>query len=184
VDVGCWAGVSAGAWRGLLSSYVPVALDAARQPASTIGVLVSVANGASVVGSALVGRVRGRWVARSFVLGTLATGAATGLVALAAEAWWAAAALLAVSGLGAGALQTIGPAIATDSVHPEERGEAIAAAGTFRAAALFAAPLAVAGAIAVIPLTVAMGLTGALIAASAGLVRVRSPVLSKRGGPP
>jgi MFS family permease len=184
VDVGCWAGVSAGAWRGLLSSYVPVVLDAARQSASTIGVLVSVANGASMVGSALVGRVRDRWVMRSFVLATLATGVATGLVAFAAEAWWAAAALLAVSGLGAGALQTVGPAIATDSVHPEERGEAIAAAGTFRAAALFAAPLAVAGAIAVIPLAVAMGLAGALITASAALVRVRSPALSRPGGSP
>lgn len=183
VDVGCWAGVSAGAWRGLLSSYVPVVLDAARQSAATIGILVSVANGASVVGSALVGRVRDRWVVRSFVFGTLATGAATGLVALAAEAWWAAAALLAVSGLGAGALQTVGPAIATDSVHPEERGDAIAAAGTFRAAALFAAPLTVAGAVAVIPLAVAMGLAGALITASAALVRVRSPALSRPGGP-
>jgi hypothetical protein len=145
VDVGCWAGVSAGAWRGLLSSYVPVVLDAARQPASTIGVLVSVASGASVVGSVVVARARYRRMVRAFVFATLAT-ESTGLVALAAEAPWAAAALLAVSGLGAGALQTVGPAIATDSVHPEERGEAIAAAGTFRAAALFAAPLAVAGA--------------------------------------
>ncbi len=132
--------MSAGAWRGLLSSYVPVALDAARQPASTIGVLVSVANGASVVGSAVVARACYRRMVRAFVFATLATGVATGLVALAADAPWAAAALLAVSGLGAGALQTVGPAIAADSVHREERGEAIAAAGTFRAAALFAAP--------------------------------------------
>ena len=183
VDVGCWAGVSAGAWRGLLSSYVPVVLDAARQSASTIGVLVAVANGASVVGSAIVVRVRDRWVARSFVLGTLATGAAMGLVALFAGAWWAAAALLAVSGLGAGALQTVGPAIASDSVHPEERGDAIAAAGTFRAAALFAAPLTVAGAVTVIPLAAAMGLAGMLIAATAAFVR-HSPALSHAEGSP
>jgi MFS family permease len=184
VDVGCWAGVTAGSWRGLLSSYVPVALDAARQPASTIGVLVSVANGASVVGSALVARVRGRWVARSVMLGTLAAGGGIGLVALAAGAWWAAAALLAVSGLGAGALQTIGPAIATESVHPEERGEAIAAAGTFRAAALFAAPLTVASTVAVIPLAAAMGLACALITVSAAFVRVQFRAFSRLGGPP
>lgn len=183
VDVGCWAGVSAGAWRGLLSSYVPVVLDAARQSAATIGVLVSVANGASVVGSVLVGRVRDGWMVRSFLLGSLATGAAIGLVAPVAGTWWAAAALLAVSGLGAGALQTVGPALATDSVHPDERGDAIAAAGTFRAAALFAAPLAVAGAVALIPVGVAMGLAGALIAATAALVH-RSPALSGTGGPP
>ncbi|HZN77722.1 MAG TPA: MFS transporter [Micromonosporaceae bacterium] len=174
VDVGCWASVSAGAWWSLLSSYVPVALNAARQPASTIGALVSVASAASVLGSVLVARVRGRWVMRSFVLGTVATGAALGLVVLVADAWWAAAALLAVSGLGAGALQTVGPAIATDSVHPEERGDAVATTGTFRAAALFTAPLAVAGAIAVIPLAAAMGLAGALITASAFVVHGRS----------
>jgi MFS family permease len=184
VEIGCWAGISAGAWRGLLSSFVPVALDAARQPASTIGALVSVANGASVLGSLVVARVRGPWIRRSFILGTIAAGGATGLVALAAGSWWAAAALLAISGLGAGALQTVGPAIATDAVHPEERGEAIAAAGTFRAAALFGAPLAVAGAVAVLPLAAAMGAAGALIVASAAIVRARNPVIALAGGPP
>jgi MFS family permease len=174
VDVGCWAGVSAGAWRGLLSSYVPVVLDLARQPASTIGALVSVANGSAVVGSIAVARVRGCAVRLSFVLSAVAAGGATALVALVAGAWWAAAAVLAVSGLGAGALQTVGPAIATDSVHPEERGEAIAATGTFRAAALFAAPLAVAAAVAVLPLAAAMGIAGSLIAASAAVGRHRS----------
>jgi MFS family permease len=178
VDVGCWAGVSAGAWRGLLSSYVPVVLDLARQPASTVGALVSVANGSAVVGSVAVARVRGRAVRLSFVFSAVAAGGATALVALVAGSWWAAAALLAVSGLGAGALQTVGPAVATDSVHPEERGEAIAAAGTFRAAALFAAPLAVAAAVAVLPLAVAMGIAGSLIAASAAVGRRRS-----MGGP-
>jgi MFS family permease len=183
VDVGCWAGVSAGAWRGLLSSYVPVVLDAARQPASAIGALVAVANGASVAGSVLVARVHGPWIRRSFVLGTLVAGGATAVVALAAGSWWAAAALLALSGLGAGALQTVGPAIATDSVHPEERGEAIAAAGTFRAAALFVAPLAVAGAVVVLPLAAAMGLVGALVAASAGIGRGRGQIVPGVGGP-
>ena len=171
VDTGCWAGVSAGAWRGLLSSFVPVALDAARQSAATIGMLVSVANGASVVGALIVGRVRGAWVRRSFRLGALAAGGGTALVTLAAGSAWAAAALLAISGLGAGALQTIGPAIATEAVHPEERGEAIAAAGTFRAAALFGGPIAVSGAVVVLPLAAAMGLAGVLIAASAAAGR-------------
>ncbi|MFZ5850457.1 MAG: MFS transporter, partial [Actinomycetota bacterium] len=65
VATGCWAGASAGAWRGLLGSYVPVALEAARQPGTTTGALVSVANAASVVGAVVVGRVRERWVRRS-----------------------------------------------------------------------------------------------------------------------
>jgi MFS family permease len=171
VDVGCWAGASAGAWRGLLSSFVPVALDAAGQSASTIGVLVSVANGAAMVGALVVGKVHGPWVRRAFLLGTLTAGGGTAVVALAAGQAWLAAVLLAVSGLGAGALQTVGPAIATEAVHPEERGEAIAAAGTFRAAALFGGPIVVSGAVAVLPLAVAMAAAGVLIAAGSAAGR-------------
>jgi MFS family permease len=183
VDVGCWAGVNAGAWRGLLSSFVPVALDAARHSASTIGALVSVANGASLLGAVVVARVREPWTRRSYLLGTLGAGGGTGLVAFAAGSWWLAAVLLAISGLGAGALQTVGPAIATDAVHPEERGEAIAAAGAFRAVALFGAPLAIAGAVAVLPLAVAMGAAGALITASAAVVRGRFPAATQPAAP-
>jgi hypothetical protein len=65
VDAGCWASLTAGAWRGLLSSYVPVALDRAGQSLPLIGVLVSAANGANIAGAALVARVRGApWCGR------------------------------------------------------------------------------------------------------------------------
>lgn len=167
VDVGCLAGVTAGAWRGLLSSYVPVALDRARQSSATIGAVVAVANGASVVGAALVGRVRERGGARAFVVGTLAAGTGTALSALLAGNAVAAAVVLALSGLGAGALQTLGPAMATEAVHPEERGEAIAAAGTFRAAALFAAPLGVAVLVGPVGLAAAMVTAGVVLTAPA-----------------
>lgn len=163
VDAGCWAGVTAGAWRGLLSSYVPVALSAAQQSSSTIGVLVSVANAASLAGAGIVGRIRESWMPPTYAVGTVVTGVATGVVALLAASPWAAALALALSGLGAGALQTLGPAIATDAVHAEERGEAIAVTGTFRAAALFLAPLGVAGLVSAVPLTAAMATAGALI---------------------
>lgn len=78
---------------------------------------------------------------------------------------------LAVSGLGAGALQTVGPAVATDAVHPEERGEAIAATGAFRAAALFVAPLGAAAVVLVAPVGVALALGGVLIVAPATFTR-------------
>jgi MFS family permease len=172
VDAGCWAGVTAGAWRGLLGSYVPVALTAAQQSSSTVGALVSVANAASMAGSGIVGRIRQTWIAPVYALSTAATGLATGLVALLAGSPWAAAVALAASGLGAGALQTLGPAVATDAVHPEERGEAIAIAGTFRAAALFVGPLGVAGLVTFAPLSLAMAAAGTLIAL---------PALSARG---
>lgn len=177
VNAGCWAGVTAGAWRGLVSSYVPVALQQAGQSSSTIGALVSVANAASVAGSGVVGRVSHESAWKAFAAGTLATGLGTAAVAAVAGSVPLAAMALALSGLGAGALQTIGPAVATDAVHPEERGEAIAVAGTFRAGALFAAPLGVAALILAVPLAAAMTVAGALITVPLLAVRRRPSAL-------
>jgi MFS family permease len=163
VDAGCWASLTAGAWRGLVSSYIPVALERAAQPVPVIGVLVSVANGANIAGAALVARLRGRTLVRAVGACMVAAGVGAALVALLAGSAPLAALVLAASGLGAGALQTLGPALASDVVHPEERGDAIAATGTFRAAALFASPLAVAGLLSGIALTPAMLVVGLLI---------------------
>lgn len=171
VEMGCWAGVSAGAWRGLLSSYIPVLLAAARQSPSTIGVLVSAANAAAVAGVGIVSRARGRWLVIAYGLGVVATGLGTAAVAPFAGYVGLAGAALIMSGLGAGALQTVGPAIAADAVHPEERGEAIASAGTFRAGALLAAPLGVAGLVLAAPLTWAMVAISTLIAVPAGFTQ-------------
>ena len=163
VDAGCWAGVSAGAWRGLLGSYVPVALDAARTSTGLIGVLVSIANAAQLAGSAAVARLGRRRLAQSLVIGAVAAGVGVGVVGFVAGSPVVAGLALAVSGLGAGVLQTAGPAVAAESVHPEERGAVMAASGTFRAAALLASPLAAAGLVAVAPVSVALAVGGALI---------------------
>jgi MFS family permease len=160
VDLGVWGGFTAGAWRGLLGSYVPVALDAARQSASTVGVLVSVANAAALVGSATAARVPARWSRRSVLVAMVVTGLTTALTAALASHVVLAAAILATSGLAAGLVQVLSLAAASDSVHPEERGEAIAISGTFRAGALFAAPLAVAGMVVVLPLGAAVAVVG------------------------
>jgi MFS family permease len=185
VDAGCWASLTAGAWRGLLSSYVPVALDRAGQSLPLIGLLVSVANGANIAGAALVARVRGRTLVRAMTISMVASGAGVAVVALLAGSAPLAALVLAASGLGAGALQTLGPALASDIVHPQERGDAIAATGTFRAAALFASPLAVAGLLSSIALGPAMLIAGLLITLPAlttrGLRRAR-PVTEVEDG--
>lgn len=173
VDIGCWAGVSAGAWRGLLGSYVPVALDAARQSASTIGVLISVANAAALVGAVIAARVRQSWTTRVVLWGIVVTGVTTGLTAAVAGSVLLSAAVLAISGTSAGVLQVLGLAVASDSVHPEERGEAIAVSGTFRAAALFAAPLGVAGLVVVLPLAPAVAVVGGLMTLPALALRRR-----------
>ena len=176
VNIGCWAGVTAGGWRGLLTSYVPVALDGARQPASTIGALVAIANGAALVGAAVAGRVPRRRSRPVLLGGIVATGVATALTAALASHVVLSAAVLVISGVAAGTLQVLGPALAAETVHPEERGDAIAASGTFRAAALFAAPLAVAGLVVVLPLAPAVALVGAAMTVPAVALRRRGSV--------
>ncbi|MEX2291598.1 MAG: MFS transporter [Mycobacteriales bacterium] len=176
VDVGCWAGVTAGAWRGLLGSYVPVALDAARQSASTIGILVSVANGAALVGTAVAARVRPKWSTRVVLGSIVVAGLATALTATLASHAVLSGIVLAGSGLAAGLLQVLGLALAAESVHPEERGEAIAVTGTFRAAALFAAPLTVAGLVILLPLAPSVALVGAAMTLPAAALRRRTTV--------
>jgi MFS family permease len=169
VDAGCWAAVSSGAWRGLLGSYVPVALEGAGQTTAAIGLLISLANGAQLAGSAAIGRLGVRALTVSLVVGALAAGAGTAAVGVAAGSVVLAGIALVVSGLGAGGLQTAGPAVAAEAVHREERGEAIAASGTFRAAALLVAPLGAAGLVTFAPVAVALAIGGVLIAAPAGV---------------
>lgn len=165
----CYAGVTAGAWRGLLGSYVPIALVHAGHGSVAVGMMVATANAASILGSWLVRRVDGNAAAaRVMHLGTPAVGGSMAVMGWAAGSSAVAAAALAVSGVAAGALQTLGPARASDSVHQEERGEAIAVTGTWRAAALFVAPLVTAGFVAVVPIGAAMVVTGALMAAPFG----------------
>lgn len=183
VDVGCWAGMTAGAWRGLIGSYVPVALVEARQSATTVGLLVATANAASVAGAWLSGRLRGRRLAQGLTAGVLMAGLATALTGWVAGSPWLAGAALAVSGVGAGAIQVVGPAVAAEAVHREERGEAIAVTGTFRAAALFLSPLAVAGMVTFIPLGLALAVAGSLIAVPALGARRTGRPASAAGGP-
>jgi MFS family permease len=89
-------------------------------------------------------------------LGMAGLGLAQGSVAIAGI-------LLGLSGIGAGALQTLGPTLAVESVDPEERGAALSASGLFRSAALFLTPLVVAGGVLVAPLGPVLVVTGVLL---------------------
>lgn len=171
VDAGCCASLTSGAWRGLLGSYVPVALEAGRQSTSRIGLLVAISTAAWATGSVLVARVGAASVTTWFVVSTVATGVGMAAVTALARNFPGAAAALVASGLGAGALSTIGPAIASDAVHYEERGNVIAVTGMFRAGALMAAPLFVAAIVGVVALAPAMAATGVVLALPVLVVR-------------
>ncbi|MCU1546943.1 MAG: transporter [Homoserinimonas sp.] len=167
VNTASWMSVTAGAWRGLLGSYAPVVLLQAGQTAAVIGALISVANGAALLGSALSTWARRVGVRFSLIFGALTAGVGIAALGLLAEYWLIAAVVLALSGIGAGILQTVGPAVASEVVHPDERGEAMASTGTFRASALFIAPAGTAGLVAIMPTGVALCVVGLLIAAPA-----------------
>jgi MFS family permease len=166
VDLGCWSGVTTGGWRGLLNSYVPVAL-AGSHTATTVGVLISVANGAALAGAGIIGRLPDRAMRRSFAPVTVLCGVTTGVLAFVAPNAVLAATLLAASGATLGMLQVVGPAIAVSVVDPQERGDVIAVTGTFRALALLVSPLAVAGLLGVVSLGPAMAVVGLAIAVPA-----------------
>ena len=158
----------AGAWRGILNSYLPVILTAAGHAVPVVGALVTVTNLASLVGSAISRRVQARGARFANALGTTAAGIGLAVAALIPVPVWIAAAALAVSGLGAGILQTVGPALAADSVAAEERGRAIASIGTFRSVSLLLSPVITAGLVLVLPsAAIACGVAGIIISTPA-----------------
>lgn len=174
VNSACWMNASAGAWKSLMDSYVPVALSLAGQSPAIIGILTSIANSAVLVGSAIGGWLHRKGTRASVVAGVLATG--LGLAALGPFAGMAvaAAASLALSGTGAGLLQTVGPAIAAEGVHPEERGEVLALTGIFRASALLVTPFGMAGMVAALPVGTALLFAGVVVAAPAAIKTKRT----------
>src|SRR3712207_2091539 len=109
-----------------------------------------------LVAAGMAGRVRGRWQFPAVIAGVLGAGAAVALTAVSADVVPLAAVVLAAGGYSAGTLQVLGSAVVAESVHPEERGDAIAASGTFRALSMFGTPLAIAGLITVVPLAPAV----------------------------
>lgn len=176
VDAACWMNAGAGAWKSLLDSYVPIVLSLAGQPVAVIGILVAIPNAAVLAGSASASWLRKRGNRISLATGLLATGAGLAAAGPLAGAAVAAAAALAVSGVGAGILQTVGPAIAADEVHPEERGDALALTGTVRASALFLTPFVMALLVSVVPVAAALVTAGVLMTLpAAGGIRRKDP---------
>lgn len=171
VGLASWAGATAGGWRAMMNSYVPVVLSAAGQGASAVGVVAGIANAASIAGTGVAGRISVARLRPYLVAGISTTGVGIALFGVFAGQVAVGAAALAVSGLAAGLLQTAGPALASEVVGPDERGEALATAGTYRAAALLLAPLGVAGLLGVMAASSAVAVLGVAIAGPVVLAR-------------
>jgi hypothetical protein len=184
VDLACWSSYSAGGWRAMLSSFVPVALAAAGQPPEVIGFLLMITEASGLAASGLLLRRRPpdvrRWLqlAVLMVTGTLIVfPAVTGIAPLVAIA-------LALGGIGSGLLMSLGPALATQSVLPAERGEAIAVTGTFRAAALLITPAAAAAALTFVTLPVGLVVAALAIGGPPIVAAIRrGPTPAAHGSP-
>lgn len=183
VDAACWMNAGAGAWKSLLDSYIPIVLSFAGQSVTVIGILVSLANSAVLAGSLCGSWLRKRGNRISLLTGLLAAGVGLAAAGPLAGVAVAAAVALTVSGVGAGILQTVGPAIAADEVHPEDRGDALALTGTVRAAALFLTPCVMALLVSVIPVAAALVTAGVLITLPAARGNPRKD-LPKQSRPP
>ncbi|GAA4428906.1 hypothetical protein GCM10023169_30610 [Georgenia halophila] len=159
------ATTSAGTWRGILTSYVPVVLTEAGKSSSTVGMLSAAANGALFFGSWLsapLGRISSK---RTLIAATLAAGATVAALGVVAGSTVGAFAVLVISGAAAGVLQVLGSAVAVDGVAENDKGDAIATLGTFRSVGMFAGPAIMAGAVVMMPLAASFAVVGGLFAA-------------------
>jgi MFS family permease len=162
VDLACWAGYSAGGWRAMLSSFVPVALTAAGQAPEVVGALLAATEAAAMAPAGFLLRRRTPNIRRAIEIGVLVVTISLGILPAVVASAPLAGLVLVLGGVGSGLLMSLGPALASQSVGPEEQGEAIAVAGTFRAGALLITPAAVSAALTVVALP-----TGMVVAAFA-----------------
>lgn len=171
-----WMGATAGAWRGILNSYLPILLTEAGHSIPVAGAMMTLANLAALAGSAVAGPVRRTGVRASAALGTVLAVAGVASMAFLTPHLVLAGAFLFISGVGAGILQTLGPALATEAVGLEERGRAIASIGTFRAVSLLVTPMGIGALIFVVPSAV---LATAVVAVAVGIPAIS---MAARGG--
>lgn len=179
VDLACWASVVGGVWWSMVGSYVPVILVGAGIGSVGIGWLITASEGAGTVALVTLRGVRGERIGR--IVRPAAAVVLVMLVALAVVPGDVAtyAVLLVAGGAASGTVTTLAPAMASLAAGPHEQGDALSLSGTFRAAALFAAPASVGALLAYAPLAgvlplvaVVVGLPGLIV----GRSRRRGPV--------
>jgi Major Facilitator Superfamily len=163
VALGCAGVVTAGGWRGLLSSIIPAMLAEVGRSAGQIGLLVGLGNAASMGGSLLAARVPARWYAATTYATIGVTGVAVALTGLFAGSVAVSGTGLAISGLGAGLLQTLGTVLAASEVQEAQRGDVVVLTGLLRSVALLALPAGVAALVGALAATTALAVGGGLL---------------------
>lgn len=179
VDVACWSSLVSGGWWAMLGSYIPVILIGAGLGPGAVGWLVTLSEGASIVGILALRGLAPRRIRPAVVIGSFGTAAALIAMALAPSDTIVYGLILVLGGVASGTTTTLGPALASLAATADEQGDALSLTGVFRAAALLATPAAVGALLAIASLAAAMSLLGVVLGAP-GAVLTRS----RRDAPP
>lgn len=169
------ATLAGGAWNVVVITYVPVVFEAEGWAEWWIGAVITLANTLAMVASYVCGRLSRQRYRSVLAVSSVLIGLGISCLVLAGPVPAIAVVALLLSGAGSGAVMTLGPAEGAESVHPEERGRAIAVTGTYRAVALLSVPLLVTGATLVVPVGVALLVLGVLAGGPAVLYGVVRP---------
>jgi hypothetical protein len=161
VDIACWASVVGGGWWAMLGSYIPVILVGAGLGAAGIGWLVTLSEAASIGGILVLRRLPAGRIRAAVAIGSYGAAAVLAGLAVIPEGLAGYAILLVVGGVASGTITTLAPAMASLAGTADEQGDVLALSGTFRAAALLAAPAAVGALLSVVALPAAVVLLGA-----------------------
>ncbi|THG33308.1 MFS transporter [Naasia lichenicola] len=174
--------LAGGAWAVISATYVPIVFTAADWNEVAIGAVIALANGALLASNLFCGRLAIERFVPVLRIGSVLVGLGISGLALIGVAPAVSVALLILSGAGMGTVMTIGPALAAESVHPEERGQAMAITGSYRAGALLGVPLVVTAASLVLPIAPILLVLGIAVggpAAFFGATRpARGPIAS------
>lgn len=169
-----WMAATAGSWRALLSSYLPVLITEAGHSIPMAGVMTTIANVAALVGAGVATTVRRLGIRASCVIGIVLTAGGVATTVFLLHDLVLAGIFLAVSAVGAGIMQTLGPALGADVVAPQERGRAMATIGTFRAVSLLLTPMGIGALVFVLPSAAVASAVVSVVMAIPALVGTRS----------
>lgn len=169
VGVSSVGSLASGVWYVAINTFVPVVLGAAGWSTLGIGIVMGATNASMLIGVIGAGRTKPeRFI--PVILGATITSSAGVALLIAAGALPALTVLgLLASGIGTGALMTLYPTLAAQSVDPQERGQAVVTTGLYRSTALLGTPILVSLATLVMPIGAAMLLVAG-IAGTPGIV--------------
>lgn len=184
VAASAWGCVVGGAWWGMLGSFVPVLLVGAGIGTLGVGGMVTTAEAAGFLALLALRRLPPDRLRDAVRLGGFVVCAALIGLALAPPVAAVYVSLLILGGGASGAVTTLAPAQAASAAGPEEQGDALSLAGTFRAGALLGSPAGVAALVSSLPLSAGFLALGLGLALAGGVVGRRSPVSSVAGPGP